>query len=99
MKQITLLILIIIFFTTVTNAGFFNESNAKNKAEFLENDRLCKVFAKKVEIYKKNLRDDLLATVSLASYEHRKDLFCKRAEESKKELDFNETIDSNLTIK
>ena len=82
MKHIILFALI----TTSAFSGFFNEQGAKNKAEYIENDRLCKLFTKKVELYKKNLRNDVLAAASLASYEYRAELFCKKAEESKKSL-------------
>jgi len=82
MKHIILFALI----NTITFAGFFNEQGAKNKAEFVENDRLCKLFTKKVEDYKKHLRKDMLAAASLASYEYRAELFCKKAEEAKKSL-------------
>lgn len=82
MKHIILFALI----TTISFSGFFNEQGAKNKAEYIENDRLCKMFTKKVENYKKHLRDDMLAAASLASYEYRAELFCKKAEEAKKAL-------------
>ena len=76
-------ILSILLFTTLLSislyAGFFNEKGAAQKAEFVENDRLCKIFTRKVEDYKLKLRDDLLAAVSLESYKYRKDLFCKAA--------------------
>jgi len=82
MKHIILFALI----STSVFSGFFNEEGAKNKAEYIENDRLCKLFTKKVEKYKSNLRDDMLAIASLASYEYRAELFCKKAEEAKKSL-------------
>jgi len=74
------------FIVTISFSGFFNEEGAKNKAEYIENERLCKLFTKKVEKYKNHLRKDMLATVSLASYEYRAKLFCKKAEEAKKSL-------------
>ena len=84
MKQLKLIVLMSIFFSsTLFSAGFFNEDNAKQKAEYLENARLCKLFLKKVETYKIHMRDDVLATASLASYEYRAKLFCKKAEEAK----------------
>jgi len=67
-------------------AGFFNEEGQKSKEEYIENERLCKIFTQKVSHYKKSLRADVLAAASLASYEYRAELFCKKAEESKKEL-------------
>lgn len=82
MKHVLLFALI----TTYVFSGFFNEQGAKNKAEYIENDRLCKIFTQKVEKYKSHLRNDVLATASLASYEYRAELFCKKAEEAKKAL-------------
>ena len=79
-------IILIALMSTISFAGFFNEQGAKNKAIYVENDRLCKIFTQKVEDYKKNMRKDVLATASLASYESRAELFCKKAEEAKKSL-------------
>ena len=66
-------------FATVVMAGFFNEEAQSQKAQRLENERLCKLFTKKVEDYKKTMRDDVLAKTTLASYEHRRSLFCGKA--------------------
>ena len=79
-------IFFIVIISTFSLAGFFNEQSAKAKAEYIENDRLCKIFTQKVADYKKNLRKDVLAAASLASYEYRAELFCKKAEEAKKSL-------------
>lgn len=84
MKQI----LLTIFISTFAFSGFFDsadESESK-KSEYTENERLCKLFTKKTADYKINMRDDVLATATLASYEHRVKMFCKRAEEAKKSL-------------
>ncbi|RLA66794.1 MAG: hypothetical protein DRQ78_03530 [Epsilonproteobacteria bacterium] len=80
MKKLILMIAL----NTFVFSGFFNEDAAKNKAEYIENERLCKIFTQKVEKYKDTLRDDVLAAASLASYEYRAKLFCKTAEENKK---------------
>ena len=79
-------IFFIVIISTFSLAGFFNEQSAKAKAEYIENDRLCKIFTQKVIDYKKHLRKDVLAAASLASYEYRAELFCKKAEEAKKSL-------------
>lgn len=79
-------IFLIVFLSALSMAGFFNEQHAKSKADFIENDRLCKLFTQKVEKYKEHLRKDMLAAASLASYEYRAELFCKKAEEAKKSL-------------
>ncbi len=71
----------IVIISTFSLAGFFNEQGAKEKAEYIENDRLCKIFTKKVADYKKHLRKDVLAAASLASYEYRAKLFCNKAQE------------------
>ena len=68
------------------NAGFFNEEAAKAKQDMLENERLCKLFTKKAEDYKKTMRDDLLAKTTLASYEHRASLFCGKAKQAEANL-------------
>jgi hypothetical protein len=94
MKQFTLTIFLSIF----ALAGFFNETAATDKAEYLENARLCKIFTKKVEDYKKNIREDFLASATLASYEYRADLFCKKAIDEKKVLDLDSLADENTTF-
>ncbi|MCF6205795.1 MAG: hypothetical protein L3J47_02705 [Sulfurovum sp.] len=63
---------------SIVMAGFFNDEQQGKKAEMMENERLCKLFTKKVEDYKKTIRDDMLAKTTLASYEHRKSLFCAK---------------------
>ncbi len=81
-------ILLIVFISTFAFSGFYDspdESESK-KAEYAENDRLCKMFSKKVEEYKKTMRDDELAAKTLISYEHRAEIYCKKAEEAKKSL-------------
>ncbi len=84
MKQILLIILI----STFAFSGFYDSADEADskKAEYAENERLCKIFTAKVEKYKIDMRDDVLAAASLASYEQRAELFCKKAEEAKKSL-------------
>ena len=82
MKSIILILLV----STFASSGFYNEESAVAKAEYAENERLCKIFTAKVEKYKESMRDDVLAAASLASYEHRAEIFCKKAEEAKKAL-------------
>lgn len=84
MKQILLMTLI----STFAFSGFYESSDeaASKKADYTENERLCKIFTAKVEKYKSNMREDGLAAASLASYEHRAEIFCKKAEEAKKSL-------------
>ena len=68
-----------ILLASVVMAGFYNNEAQGEKAEMIENERLCKLFTKKVEDYKKHMRDDILAKKTLASYEHRASLFCAKA--------------------
>ena len=75
MKYILTLLLLV----SAASAGFFNENGAQQKAQRLENERLCKLFTQKAREYKKHMRDDILAKTTLASYEHRAELFCARA--------------------
>jgi len=84
MKKILLITLI----STFAFSGFYDNTDeaASKKAEYAENERLCKIFTAKVEKYKNDIRDDVLAAASLASYEHRAEIFCKKAEEAKKSL-------------
>lgn len=92
MKHIILFILVTFF----SSAGFFNDTHDADKTQYIENERLCSLFKKKVEIYRKNMREDVLAKASLESYEHRAELFCKKAKSFKK--DMNTTItDINTT--
>ena len=79
-------ILLVIAVTTLSFSGFYNDDTEKNKAVYAENARLCKIFTAKVEKYESDIREDALAKASLASYKHRADMFCKKAEEAKKTL-------------
>ena len=93
MKQIILFIL----FITFSFAGFFNETATKDKVTYLENERLCNVFKEKVKIYKKTMRSDFLAATTLASYEHRASIFCKKADTVKEELAPDVREELNIT--
>ena len=79
-------IILISLLSTFALSGFYSDDNSGAKAEYAENERLCKIFTAKVEKYKETMRDDVLATASLASYEHRAEIFCRKAEEAKKAL-------------
>lgn len=82
MKHIILFILVTIF----SFAGFFNETDEADKTQYIENERLCTIFKKKVELYRKNMRDDILAKASLESYKNRAELFCKKAKTFKNDM-------------
>jgi len=81
MKQLLLIIAV----TTLSFSGFYSD-DTDNKAAYAENERLCKIFTAKVEKYESDIREDALAKASLASYKHRAEMFCKKAEEAKKAL-------------
>ena len=91
------LMILNLFFISFSVAGFFNESAEIDKAEYLENERLCKLFTQKVDTYEKNMRNDFLAATTLASYKQRKKIFCKKVDESKKEIDSENAIETNVT--
>ena len=76
-------LLLISILSSVLFGGFFTESNDDDMKRNIENERLCEMFTKKAETYKKTMRDDLLAKVTLESYEHRAELFCKKNKENK----------------
>ena len=76
MKYLMMNVLLI----SLLSAGFFKDEQGGETAEMMENARLCKLFTQKVETYKKNMRDDMLAKTTLASYEHRASLFCAKAQ-------------------
>lgn len=50
-----------------------------------EDERLCNIFQKKVEEYKKNMREDELAYTTLESYKKRAQIFCSQETLDKKE--------------
>ena len=75
-------LLFILMFTSALVSGFFNESqNDEDKTKAIENQRLCKIFTHKAEVYEKTMRDDVFAKITLESYKHRASLFCKKAED------------------
>ncbi len=80
------LLFLVTVVATFSFSGFYNNNTETNKAVYIENARLCKIFTKKVKKYKRNIRDDALARASLASYESRTVRYCKKAEEAKKTL-------------
>jgi hypothetical protein len=77
MKKLVLLTIL----ATVLFGGFFQDETRPSEQEVIESERLCTLFQKKAEAYKKTMRHDLLAKVTLASYEERANLFCNKAKE------------------
>lgn len=75
-----------VLYTLLTSflfSGFFSDETRPSEEEVIESQRICQLFKKKAEDYKKKMRDDLLAKVTLASYEERANLFCNKAKELK----------------
>jgi|GEM_PF-822862 len=72
MKKLILLALM----SAYTMSGFANEAEMKAIETAKENDRLCKIFIKKVDTYESTMRNDGLAEATLVSYKQRKDAFC-----------------------
>ena len=76
-------IILYTLFTSLLFGGFFSDETRPSKEEVIESQRICRLFKKKAEDYKKTMRNDLLAKVTLASYEERANLFCSKAKELK----------------
>lgn len=72
MKKLILLALM----SAYAMSGFTNEAEMKAIETAKENDRLCKIFTKKVDTYESTMRNDALAEATLVSYKQRKSAFC-----------------------
>ena len=72
MKKLILLALM----SAYAMSGFTNEAEMKAIETAKENDRLCKIFTKKVDAYESTMRNDALAEATLVSYKQRKSAFC-----------------------
>lgn len=72
MKKLILLALM----SAYAMSGFTNESEMKAIETAKENDRLCKIFIKKVDTYKSTMRNDSLAEATLVSYKKRISAYC-----------------------
>jgi len=66
-------VLLILVMLTISVFAF--GSTADNTQE---DNRLCKVFSNKVQMYKKNMRKDEYAKTTLQSYEKRAQLYCSK---------------------
>ncbi|UFH60155.1 hypothetical protein [Sulfurovum mangrovi] len=64
-------------------AGFF-ESDTKRAEEMKqqEDQRLCKLFREKAEVYRQNMRSDDLAFATLESYKKRAEIYCSKVKPS-----------------
>lgn len=73
MKKIILLAL----FSTLAFSGFFKESEVKQEqAQNEEAARLCKIYTKKAEDYKAQMRDDQFAQATLKNYVRLENKYC-----------------------
>ncbi|WP_297442737.1 hypothetical protein [Sulfurimonas sp.] len=68
-----IIITIILFF-----ASFNLFASDKTHKTSHYNERLCKVFTLKAKIYKKNMRQDAYAQITLQSYKDRAKLYCTK---------------------
>ena len=80
-------LILIALMSAYTMSGFANDAEIKAIETAKENDRLCKIFIKKVDRYESTMRDDSLAEATLVSYKQRKDAFCNA---SKAKVDVSE---------
>jgi len=60
-------------------SSVFATQSKANETNNPENNRLCKIFKLKAEMYKKHMRQDAYAYQTLHSYEARAERFCKKA--------------------
>lgn len=72
MKKLILLALM----SAYAMSGFTNESEMKAIETAKENDRLCKIFIKKIDRYESTMRNDSLAEATLVSYKQRMTAYC-----------------------
>lgn len=73
MKNIILLTLL----STLAFSGFFKEDEVKNtQAQNDESARLCKIYTKKANDYKAEMRNDQLAEATLKNYVRLENKYC-----------------------
>ncbi len=78
MKRLTIKLLLLLFitFNSTLFADFFN-SEAKAKVTYkAEREKYCKFFTQKAIDYQKDMRNDELAHMTLASYKKRATIYC-----------------------
>jgi len=85
MKLIKMITALFLLSTLSSHADFFNSQEKAEKKHEEERAHYCKVFTQKALDYEKNMRDDELARITLASYKKRKDIFCSKEEPKKVE--------------
>jgi len=63
---------------TISSVFAISTQSLSTNSSQTENERLCKVFTQKIELYKKNIREDAYAAQTLHSYEQRAKLYCNK---------------------
>ena len=64
---------ILIIISIIYASSLFSDANVKVPQK---DASLCKIFQDKIKTYKKTMRDDEYAVVTLASYEKRAKIYC-----------------------
>jgi len=78
MKKIVFLALVSTFL--MADMGGWSQETEEEKAQKVEQERLCKVYTGKVEDYKKTMRDDELAQATLNNYVRLQTKYCATSE-------------------
>jgi len=81
------LVLFGLLLTLTASADFFKTEEKMLQEAQAEKARLCQLFTKKAINYKKDMRDDELARITLESYNKRKNIYCSRKNISKKKIE------------
>ena len=85
------IVLVFILVSTFAMSGFFKASEEEaEKVKQQEQDRLCAIYTKKLDMYKKSMRDDPFALSTYDNYKKRQDKYCLSAEQNTTEQ--NQTV-------
>ena len=85
------LMLVFILLSTFAMSGFSKASEDEAaKAKQQEADRLCAMYTKKLDMYKKTMRSDPFALDSYDNYKEKKEKYCLSAEQNTTEQ--NQTV-------
>ncbi|HFQ61866.1 MAG TPA: hypothetical protein ENK39_06155 [Epsilonproteobacteria bacterium] len=76
MKKLILLVLTTTYIMAGMDGWSQDETEAE-KAAKMEKERLCNVYTKKVDTYKKTMRNDELAQATLANYVRLQGKYCE----------------------
>ena len=85
------IVLVFILVSTFVMSAFSKVSEAEaEKAKQQEEDRLCAIYTKKLDMYKKTMRSDPFALDSYDNYKEKQDKYCLSAEQNTTEQ--NQTV-------